>query len=91
MLALVRKAQVDRRKLERGRAALLVEPLDLRIADLDRFLAQQPIAEAGIALPNRKLDARHVKRAALVAAHGELRTFDAQCVQSQLPMRERAP
>ena len=89
-LAVVLQAQVDRREHERRRGALLVAPLDFRVAHLDVVLAEQPVAEAAL-VGRGELHPGDVERPRAVAAHGEPRPFDAQRVQPQPPVSERAP
>ena len=90
-LAVVDEAQAERREDERRGAALLVAPFDLRVAHLDIVLAEEPVAEAALAGSRDQLDAGDVQRALRVAPHGEPRLVDAQRMEPEPRVRERAP
>ncbi len=90
VLGAVGEPQVDPGKHERRASALFVAPFDLGIADLDLFLVEQPVAQAAFSR-GRQLHAGDVQHAVGVAPHRQPRPFDAQRVQPQPTVRERAP
>ena len=90
-LAVVLQAKIDPGQQERRGRALLVEPLDLGAADLDFVLGEQPVAESGFARHRRNLHPGDVENAVAVAAHAQPQALDAQRVEAQAPLRERAP
>jgi hypothetical protein len=91
LIGAVAQLQLQARERERRRAALLVAPLDLGLADDDLLLAEHPVAQRPVAALAGELDAGDVERAGGVAAHGEARAVHHQRMQPQVPVQERAP
>lgn len=85
--------QVDVIEHELRRVAQVVVPRDQAVMDDDAMLAQQPVADARVALRRRRidLDAGDVNAPGSVAPHGKPRTFDVDLLQAQLEEWQRRP
>ncbi len=90
--ALVAQHGVDRAQLERGRAALLVDPAQPRAAQHQLVLAQQPVGGAGVERCGRavaEVDPGHMQPALRVAAQLGAGAVDDELVKAQLERRQR--
>jgi hypothetical protein len=78
-------------EFERGCAARLVDPGELRVADLHLRLREHPVGEAAVRAVELHRHARDRELARPVAAHDEVRPFDEQRAQSHRTREHRAP